>query len=81
MTSRRSFLRTSSLITLGLLTGAEALEAMARLTHKRKFHALGAVPTPWDVTFPSSRATYTIIGSYIYDGSGKTDFGTWVPMR
>lgn len=44
MTTRRSFLRTTSLITLGLLTGPDAIEAMARLTHRRKFHALGAVP-------------------------------------
>ncbi len=47
MTTRRDFLRTSSLIALGLLTGDDALEAMARLTHKRTLFPSGEVGGKW----------------------------------
>ena len=44
MSTRREFLRRAGLVLLGLLTGDAALDAFARLTHKRKYFALGALP-------------------------------------
>lgn len=42
--NRRAFLRTGGLATMGLVVGADALEAMARLTHRRTLFA-GWSPT------------------------------------